>query len=125
MCEIEVVILFLMLASMITSTLDGVLEDSRAKLSSCWLHNLRLWLLYLLNKQKEKQLLKMSIILWLGENSGFRRSNEGNTSLYQLSISTMWSLMHSHCHLVKKLSDKVYCIDGGFGLNVTAVMSLY
>ena len=125
MCEMEVAILFLMLASMITSTLDGVLEDSRAKLSSCWLYNLRFWLLYLLNKQKEKQLLKMSIILWPGENSGFRGSNEGNTSLYQLSISTMWSLMHSYCHLVKKLSDKVCCIDSGFGLIVTAVICLF
>ena len=87
-----------------------------AKLSSCWIHDLRFWLLYLLNKWKEKQLLKMLIILWPEENSGFRRSNEENTSLYWLSISTMWPLMCSHCCLIKELSDKAYCINSMFGL---------
>ena len=112
----EVVILFLMLASVITSTLNGVLKDSKAKLSSYWIHDLRFWLLCLLNKWKEKQLSKISIILWLGENSGFKGLKEGKTLLYQLSISTMWSLICSHYRLVKELSNKACCIDGRFGL---------
>lgn len=58
----------------------------------------------------------MSIILWSGKNSGFRESNEGNTLLYWLSISTMWPLMYSHCYLIKKLSDKACYIDSRFGL---------
>ena len=82
MWEMDVATLFLMLASVITSALDGVLEDSRAKLSSCWICDLRFWSLYLLNKWKEKWLLNMSIILWPEENSGFRGSKDGNTLLY-------------------------------------------
>ena len=58
----------------------------------------------------------MLIILWLGENSGFKGSNEGNTLLYQLFISTIWSLIYSCYCLVRELSDKVCCIDSRFGL---------
>jgi len=77
----EVVTLFLMPVSVIISVLDRVLEDSKTKLLSCWIHDLRFWSLWLLNEWKEKWLAKISIILWPGENSGFRGSKEENTSL--------------------------------------------
>ena len=95
-CEIEVAILFLMLASVMTRAWKGLLEDSIAKSSSWWTWDLRLSSLYLLNKWNEKQLEKMSIILHPEENSGLRGSKEGNTLLKQLSMLTTRPLISSH-----------------------------
>ena len=77
----EIVTLFLMLVSVITRALDGESEDSKTNLSSCWIWDLMFYLLYLLNKWKEKQLEKMLIILLLRENSGLRGSKNGKTLL--------------------------------------------
>ena len=60
--------------------------------------------------------IKILIILQPGENSGFKGLKNGNTLLYQLSISTKWPLIHLYCCLIKVLSDKVCCINGKFGL---------
>ena len=92
MC-VEVAILFLMLVFMTIRVLEGELDDLRAKLSSWWIYDLKFWSLYLLNKWKEKWLEKISMILLPGENSGLRGSNEGNTLLKQLSMSTKWPLI--------------------------------
>ena len=81
MCKIDVATLFLMLASETTSAMEGILEASIAKSLSCWIHLLRSLLLHFEKVWKEKQLAKMSIILFPEENSGFKESNEGNTSL--------------------------------------------
>jgi len=61
--------------------------------------------LLLLNKWKEKQLGKQSMILSSGENSGLRESNEGKTLLKQLSMSTKLPLMRPCWYLVKELSE--------------------
>ena len=85
--------LFLMLASVIMSADDKESEDLNANLLSCWIQDLMFWLVCLLNRWKEKQLEKVSMILLPGENSGLRGSKD---SLKQLSILTTWSLMSSH-----------------------------
>ena len=94
-CEMEVAILFLMLVSVMTRACEGILKDLITKLSSCWIWALQLLSLCLLDKWKEKQLEKMSMTLCLGENSGWRGTKEGNTSLKWLSISTNGSLINS------------------------------
>ena len=63
-------------------------------------------LLFLLNKWKEKQLEKQSMILLLSLNSGFRWSKEEKTLLNLLFISTKWPLMRPCWHLVRELSKR-------------------
>ena len=67
-CTIEEVTLFLTLASVTIRVFNGVFDDSMARLSSCWICDLKCWSLLLLNKWKEKWLGKQSIILLPGEN---------------------------------------------------------
>ena len=82
---IKEVMLFLTLASITTRVFEGVFDDLMARLSSCWIHDLKCWSLLLLNKWKEKWLEKwlekQSMILSPGENSGLRGSNEEKTLL--------------------------------------------
>ena len=81
MYKIDIVTLFLMLASEMMSTMEGIPEASMAKSLSCWIYLLRFLSLHFEKVWKEKQLAKMSIILFPEENSGFKGSNKGNTSL--------------------------------------------
>ena len=93
-----------------------MLKDLIAKLSSCWIQALRLSYLCLLNKWKEKQLEKMSIILCPGGNSELSGSKEENTLLKQLSISTTGPLISSHWHLVREPRDSECCFIIVFAL---------
>ena len=103
----EVVILFLMLASVMTRACKKILEDLIAKLSSCWMHVMKLLSFCLLNKWKEKQLGKMSITL----HSGWRGTKKGNTSLNLLSMSTNRSLTKLHWYLVRNPSKDKYWLN--------------
>ena len=105
MCDIDITMLFLTLASIIISVHKEILKDSKARLSSCWIWALKLASLHLLNKWKEKQLEKVSITLWPGENSGWRESNKKCTSLNLLSILTNGPLISSHWHFVSVPSE--------------------
>ena len=87
-CMIGVVTLLLILVSVTMRAFKGVLDNLIARLSSCWIHDLKCWSLHLLNKWKEKQLEKMFMILLPKENLGLSGSNEGKTLLKQLSMST-------------------------------------
>ena len=104
-CNIDVAMLFLILASVIISTHEGILKDSKAKLSSYWIQALKLVSLHLLNKWKEKQLERVLMTWWLGENLGWRGSNKGCTSLNLLSISTNKLLISSRWHFVSVPSE--------------------
>ena len=96
MCAIEEATLFLILASITISMFDGVFDNLMARLLSYWIWDLNCWSLLLLNKWKENQLEKQSIILMPGVNLGLRGSNEGKTSLNWLFMSTKWFLMRLH-----------------------------
>jgi len=50
MCTIEEVTLFLTLASITTSAVDGKFDDLIAISSSCWIQSLKKWSEFLLNK---------------------------------------------------------------------------
>ena len=97
--------LFLMLTSIIISTFKDMLKDSSTKLSSCWIHSLKLLFLFFLNKWKEKQLGKMLITLLPEENSEWRGLNKENTLLNLLSILTNGLLISSCWHLVSEASE--------------------
>jgi len=66
-CEIDVTMSFLILASVTTMAVDGELDDLITMFSSCWRHILLFF--SLLHKLKENQSEKLSIILRPGDNS--------------------------------------------------------
>ena len=111
-CVIEEAMLFLTLASMTMSVLDGVFDDSMARLLSCWIQDLKRRSEFFLNKWKEKRLEKQSIILSPGLNPGLRGSKEGKTLLNQFSISTKWPLIRPRWRPVNELSESGW---GGVG----------
>jgi len=67
---------------------EGEFDDSITMLSSCWMQIFLLLSWCLLNKLNENQSEKLSITLWLGENSEWRVIKEGKIPLNLLSIST-------------------------------------
>ena len=69
-CDINMAMLLLTLASMIMRASEGILEDSITILLSWWIHVFRLSFFCLLNKLKEKWSEKVSITLKPKENSG-------------------------------------------------------
>ena len=71
----DVMTLFLILALVITRAQVKATDDSIAKLSSFWIHSLRLFL-HSLKEWKEKWLEKVSITLLLGDNSEWRGLKE-------------------------------------------------
>ena len=104
--------MFLTLASITTKVFDEVFDNLIARLSGCWIWDLKCWSLLLLNKWKEKWFEKQSIILLFGENSGLRELNEEKTLLKQLSILTKWPLIRPHWYLVRELSESGRrCVD--------------
>ena len=76
-CEIDVAILCLMLAFVITRVDWGEKELLRTMLSSSWAWVLYFYFYFLLTKLKQKQLENSSIIRRPGENSGLRGENDG------------------------------------------------
>ena len=77
MCEIEVTISFLMLASVTTRAAMGFEEIQRTISSSSWLHFLLEFSTFLLVKLNEKRLEKESTIRFPGENSGLIGEKDG------------------------------------------------
>ena len=77
MCEIDVAMLCLMLASIITRVDWGEEELLRTMSSSSWAWVLYFSFSFLLTKLKQKRLENLSIIQRPGENSGLRGENEG------------------------------------------------
>jgi len=77
MCEIDVAMLCLMLASIITRADWGEEELLRTMSSSSWAWVLYFSFSFLLTKLKQKRLENSSIIQRPGENSGLRGENEG------------------------------------------------
>jgi len=89
-CEMDVVISFLILASMITIAVNEERDNSITMLLSCWRQILSFSLLY---KLKEKQSEKLLMILRSRESLEWRGEKEGKTLLNLLSVSTKWPLM--------------------------------
>ena len=77
MCETDVAMLFLMLASVIMSADWGEEELLRTMLSSSWVRVLYFSFSFLLTKLKEKRLENLSVIRQPGENSGLSGENNG------------------------------------------------
>ena len=103
---IDVVTLFLRLASNMISAVKRDSNNSIVILSSSWTWEVTLQFTCLLKGWKRKWLENVFIILWPGNSSGLIGSNEGKTLLKQLSISTKWPLIRPCC-LVKELSERV------------------
>ena len=106
MWVIDVVTLFLMLASNMMSAIEGDSNDLIAILSSSWTQEVTLQFTCLLKSWKRKQLENVFIILWPGNSSGLIKSNEEKTLLKWLSMSTKWPLIRLYCLFVKKLSKR-------------------
>ena len=91
MCNINVVILFLILASITTIAVDDKEDDCKTILSSCWKYNLSFF--SLLTKLKENQSEKLSTILESRKSSRWRGENEGKTPYNLLLGLIRWPLM--------------------------------
>ena len=116
MCTMDEVTLFLTLTSVIMRAVDKEVENSIAKVSSCWRRDLKEGSFFLLKVWKEKRLEKVSITLLLGWSSGLIGSKAEKTSLNLLSISTMWPFSRHYCLLESKLRDKSWEGKGQLGL---------
>ena len=106
-CNIDIAMSFLMLASVTIMTVEGEFDDSIIMLLSCWV-----WLLLffcLLCKLNKNQSEKLSIILWLWENSEWKGVKEEKIPLHLLTISTKWLLMRKYWRLVRKSSEAECC----------------
>ena len=107
-CDIDVAILFLILASVTTIVVEKEFNNLIIVLSSCWVQVLLPFCLPCrLNTNWSE---KLSITLWPGESSEWRGVKEGKILLNLLSISTKWLLIRKHWHLVRK-SSKAGCWD--------------
>ena len=93
MCNMEVAISFLMLASVITRAVWGSEEQQRVTSSSSWLWILLWFFSFLSTKLKEKRLENLSTIWCPGENSGSRGEKEGNIPWDLIFESTIWPLI--------------------------------
>ena len=91
MCDINIAMLFLMLASITTMAMNGEEDDCRTILSSCWKRNLSFF--SLLAKLKENWSGELSTILEPEKSSGWRGENEGKTPYNLLLESIRWPLM--------------------------------
>ena len=110
----DVATLFLTLASVMTSAWEGLFDEERARLSSWWEQEERL---FSLKEWKEKWLEKKSITLQPEANSGLRGSKAGKTSLNLLSMLMTGPLIDLCWHFVTNSSDKWCRVLGIFGLN--------
>ena len=110
MCDIDVAILFLMLASVTMRAVWGKEETWRTILSSSWVQILSFVFSFLLTKLKEKRSEKLSIIRWLGENSILRGEKDGKIPWDLLYESMRWPLVRLLWQLVNK---PILC---GFGM---------
>ena len=93
MCKIDVAILCLMLASIITRADWGKEELFRTISSSSWAWVLYFSFSFLLTKLKQKQLENSFVIQRPGENSGLRGENDGKILRALLKESIRWPLV--------------------------------
>ena len=101
--ETAVAMLFLMLASVTVMAVDVVDDDSITIESSWWRQFLSFFSLLL--RLKENQLEKVSMILELGENSGWKGDNK-ETIPYDLLFALMrWPLIFVFCCSVKYIRE--------------------
>ena len=103
-CEIDVVILFLMLASVAMMAMDCNKDKSITTESSCWRRNLSFF--PLLHKLNENLSEKMSITQKPGESSGWVEEKERNVPWNLLLELTRWPLMFAFCRLVKEFREE-------------------
>ena len=92
-CEIDVAMLFLMLASVITMAEWGDEEFCKTISSSSWAQVSLGFLSFLLTKLKEKRLEKLSIMRRPGKNSGSRGEKEGKIPYDLMLESIRWPLV--------------------------------
>ena len=102
-CEMNVAMLFLMLASDTMIVVELNKDASRTILSSCW-QQIFLFL-FLIDKLKENQSEKLSIILEPGESSGWRGEKEGKIPYTLLFESTKYLLILALWQLVRDLRE--------------------
>ena len=93
MCEIDIVMSVLMLASVITRVVWGEEELHRTMSSSSWAQVWLEFLSFLLTKLKEKRLEKLSIMWRPGENSGSREEKDGKIPYDLMFESIRWPLV--------------------------------
>ena len=110
MCEMDVAILFLMLASIAMMAMDCNEDDSITTESSCWKRNLSFF--PLLHKLKENLSEKISITWKPRESSGWVREKEGNVPWDLLLELTRCSLMFAFCWSVKEFREEGYQLWG-------------
>ena len=102
MCEMDVAISFLILASIITRAVWGRGELQRTISSSSWARILFFSFSFLLTKLKEKRLEKLSIIRWPRENSELRGEKDGKIPKDLVYKSMRWPLAIDLCQLVNE-----------------------
>ena len=110
MCDIDVAISFLMLASVTTRAVWGEEETQRTISSSSWVRVLSFVFSFLLTKLKEKWSEKLSIIWWPGENSILRGEKDGTIAWDLLYELIRWPLVRILWRLV---NEPILC---GFGI---------
>ena len=110
MCDIDVAISFLILASVTTRAVWGKEETWRIISSSSWVQILSFIFFFLLTKLKEKWSEKLSIIWWPGENLILRGEKDGKIPWDLLYELMRWPLVRLLWRLVNK---PILC---GFGM---------
>ena len=109
MCDIDAVILFLMLASVMTRAVWGDEELWRTMVSSSWAQILFFSLSFLVAKLKERQSEKISMMYKPGTNFWLRGEKEGKMPYDLLQESIRWPLIMFFWWLV---NEPIEC---GFG----------
>ena len=111
-CEIDVAMLFLMLASVITIAKWGDEEFHKTISSSSWAQVFLGFLSFsLLTKLKEKRLEKLSIMRQPGKNSGSRGEKDGKIPYNLMLESIRWPLVKALWWLV---NEPMLCELGDF-----------
>ena len=100
-CNMEVAISFLILASVITRAVWCLEKQQRVTSSSSWSWVLLWFFSFLLTKLKEKWLENISTIQWPGENSGSRREKDGNIPWDLMFESIICPFVNDLCRLDK------------------------
>ena len=101
-CNIDIVISFLMLASVMIRAVWGDRELCRTMLSSSWAWILSFSFSFLVTKLKEKWSEKISIMWEPGTNSWLRDEKEGKIPYDLLQGSIRWLLVIFFWQLVKE-----------------------
>ena len=109
-CAIEVVTLFLMLASKTTMVVYESDNDWRETLSRLCKWLLTLFLLFLSKEWKENLFGKMSISLFPSKNLWSKGEKEGMILLNLLSMSTIEPLIFRHCLCISPSNERQWVL---------------